>query len=113
MSYSNAVVFENLRSHAAAPGAGYVAFGAAFTNRVVELTFINNTNGDIVVSDDGINDKFYFPAGSFRVIDIRTNAPHDTDLTTPINEQWYIKDGTTASTTGNFYMEAISIRNLT
>ncbi len=114
MSYINTVVFETLRSHAAAPGGAYVTCGAAFTNRIVELAFINNTNGDIVVSDDDSVSagKFYLTAGSYRVIDIRTNATNLTDLTGPVNLQFYVKDGTTASTTGTFYIEAISVRDI-
>lgn len=113
MSYSNSVVFEAIRSKAAAPGATYVVCGAAYTNRIVELAFINNTNGDFVVSDDASVSagKFYLPAGSYRVIDIRANAANLTDLTGPINLQFYVKDGTTASTTGTFYIEAISVRS--
>lgn len=114
MAYSNAVVFEDLRSHAAAPGASYVTCGAAYTNRIVELAFINNTNGDIIVSDDNTVSagKFYLPAGSYRVIDIRANATNLTDLTGSLNTQFYVKNGSTASTTGTFYIEAISVRNL-
>ena len=114
MSYSNAVVFETIRSQAAAPGAAYVVCGAPYTNRIVELAFINNTNGDIIVSDDNTVSagKFYLPAGSYRVIDIRANATNLTDLTGSVNTQFYVKDGTVASTTGTFYMEAISVRNV-
>lgn len=114
MAYSNSVVFENLRSHAAAPGATYVACGSPYTNRIVELALINNTNGDIVVTDDAsvTAGKFYLTSGSYRVIDIRTNATIDTDLTAPVHLQFYVKDGTTASTTGNFYIEALSVRNV-
>jgi hypothetical protein len=114
MPYSNAVVFEDLRSHAAAPGATYVVCGAAYTNRIVEVAFINNTNGDIVVTDDASVSvgKFYLTAGSYRVVDIRTNSANLTDLTGSLHLQFYVKDGTTASTTGNFYIEAISVRTL-
>lgn len=111
MSYNNAVVIETLRSESTI-GAAYTAVGTAYTNRVVVVCFKNNTDGDVVISDDGVNDKFFFPAGSYNVWDVRTNAPNQTDLTLPINLQFYIKDGTTPSSSGTFYIEAMSVRAL-
>ncbi len=111
MAYSNVALMETVRSESTI-GATYTALGAAFTNRIVELVFKNNTNGDVWISDDGVNNKKFFPAGSYEVVDVRTNAPIDTDLTFPINYQLYIKDGPTPSTSGTFYVEALSIRNL-
>lgn len=111
MSYNNVAHFETLQSETVF-GATYTALGTPYTNRIVELCLVNNTNGDVVVSDDGVNDKFFFPAGSFRVIDVRTNATNQTDLTLPLNLQFYVKDGTTPSTTGSFYIEAMSVRAL-
>lgn len=111
MSYSNSVVYETIRSETVI-GAAYTAVGTAFTNRVVKVTFKNNTDGDVFISDDGTNNKKLFPAGSYEVEDMRTNAPNATDLTLPINLQYYIKDGPTPSTTGTFYIEAVSVRAL-
>lgn len=111
MSYSNAAVFDTLRSENVI-GATYTALGTAFTNRPVIVTFKNNTNGDVVISDDGVNDKLIFPAGSYTVYDVRTNSPQDTDLTLPVRLQFYVKDGPNPSTTGTFYLEAIIIREL-
>ncbi len=111
MSYNNVAVFETLRSETVIGGT-YTAVGTPYTQRIVELCLVNNTNGDVLISDDGVNDKFAFPAGSFRVIDVRTNATNQTDLTLPLNLQFYIKDGSTPSTTGTFYIEAMSVRAL-
>ena len=113
MSYNNKANFETLQSSAAAAiGASYAALGTPYTSRPVIITFKNNTNGDVIVSDDGVNDKLFFPAGSYTIYDIRTNSPNETDLTLPLNLQFYVKDGPTASTTGNFYIEAVTIRAL-
>ncbi len=109
MSYNNKAYFETLRSESTI-GATYTALGSAYTNRLVVVCFKNDTNGDVVISDDGVTDKLFFAAGSYTVYDIRTNAPNETDLTLPINLQFYIKDGTTPSTSGTFYIEAISIK---
>lgn len=113
MSYDNKAYFDTLRSAAVGSiGASYAAIGAAFTDRPVVLTFKNNTNGEVVVSSDGVNDNLIFPAGSYTVYDVRTNAPNATDLTFPIGTQFYVKDGGTVATTGTFYIEAIVIRVL-
>lgn len=112
MAYSNKAIFEELRSGTIF-GAAYAAFGSPYTNRVVVVTFKNNTDGDVVVSTDGVTDHKYFPAGSYEVVDVRTNAPNDTDLSLPIGLQFYVKDGVTPSTTGTFYIEAVSIEVLT
>lgn len=112
MAYSNRVFFEDLRSESTI-GATYTALGAPYTNRIVQFTVKNNTNGDVILSDDTSSTagKWFFPAGSYEVIDIRTNAPTDTDLTCPVNFQLYIKDGTTPSSSGTVYVSASSVRN--
>lgn len=110
MAYNDRAYFETLRSESTI-GAAYTALGSPYTNPIVVVTFKNNTNGDVVISDDGVNDKLVFPAGSYTVYDIRTNAPRDTNLTLPINLQFYIKDGATPSTSGTFYVEAVGLRN--
>src|ERR1051325_11304160 len=107
MWYTNRAYFDTLRSAAtAAIGATYATIGTAFTDRPVVIKFTNLTNGDVVVSTDGVNDMLFLPAGAFTLIDIRTNAPNETDLTLPVGTQFYVKDGTTPSTTGSFYIEA-------
>lgn len=110
MSYSNKAQFDTLRSHSAAPGATYVALGSAFAYRAVCVTIKNATNGDVLVTTNSAEDELVFPAGSYSVYDIRTNAPKDTDLTFPIGLQFYCKDGATPSTTGSIYVEAVVIK---
>jgi len=38
-------------------GASYVAVGDIFVNPVRLIVFTNNTDGDMLFSDDGVNDK--------------------------------------------------------
>lgn len=110
MSYLNRAKFEILKSAGTASiGASYATIGAPLTEPAVVITFKNQTNGDVVVSTDGTNDYLTFPANSYGVYDIRTNAPLTSDFMFPKGTQFYVKDGTTASTTGTFYIEAIII----
>ncbi len=109
MAYSNRAFFENLRSESTI-GATYTAVGAAYTNPLVVVCFKNNTDGDVLISTDGVNDMLVLPATSYSVYDIRTNSPNESDLMLPVNIQFYVKDGTTPSTTGSLYIEAVSVR---
>jgi hypothetical protein len=110
MSYQNRAKFEILKSAATGSiGAAYAAIGTPLSEPAVVLTFKNQTNGDVIVSTDGVNDYLTFPANSYGVYDIRTNSPLTSDFMFPKGTQFYVKDGATASTTGTFYIEAIII----
>lgn len=109
-NFRNRASFDTLRSAATgAIGASYATIGTAFTRRPVMICFKNQTNGDVVVSTDGVNDMLTFPGNSFTAYDVRTNSPSDCDLTFAVGTQFYVKDGTTASTTGTFYIEAVVV----
>lgn len=111
MGFIDRAEFDNLRSLGfAGIGGAYATIGTPLADRAVVLVFKNATNGDVVVSDDGVNDKLFLPANSFNVFDIRTNAPNNTNLIFPIGTQFYLKDGPTASTAGTFYIEVVIIR---
>lgn len=106
--YRNAAKFDTLRSATTAQiGATYAAVGAALTTPAVLLTFKNQTNGDVVISTDGVNDMLYIPSNSFNVFDVRTNAPTQSDYMFKEGTIFYAKDGTTLGTTGKFYIEAV------
>lgn len=110
MSTKNRASFETLKSAAhTAIGASYATLGTALSAPAVVLTFKNQTNGDVLVSTDGTNDKLIFPANSFGVYDIRTNSPVNTDLMFAEGTQFYVKDGSSAPASGTFYLEAVII----
>ncbi len=110
MVQKNSAQFDALRSLGfAAIGATYAAIGAALTKPAVVLTFKNNTNGDVLVSTNGSTDHLFLPPNSFNVFDIRTNAMNLTDFAFPIGTQFYLKDGPTVATSGNFYIEIVSV----
>lgn len=106
--------FDALRSAVpSAIGATYATIGTALPSEAVVLTFKNQTNGDVLVSTDGSTDNLALPANSFTVYDIRTNAPNNTDFMFRKGTQFFVKDGTTASTTGTFFIEAIIVTSVT
>lgn len=108
--FKNYASFDTLRSIAPASiGATYAAVGAALPSQAVCLVFKNATNGDVIISTDPTNSTgmLIFPANSYTSYDIRTNSPSVTDLMFAAGTVFYAKDGTTASTTGAFYIEAV------
>ena len=51
------------------------------------ILFQNFTNGDLMISDDGVNDKFPIASGSFILYDFTANA-------SGLNGGWYYAEGT-------------------
>ena len=98
--------FDTLRSTTTV-GTNYAAIGSPLTSPVLVVTFKNATNGDVIVSTDGTNDKLFMSANSYTVYDIRTNAPYETDFMFAVGTQFYIKDGPTVGTSGTFAIEAV------
>lgn len=90
-------------------GATYAAVGTVLANPAVVLTFINNTDGDVLVSTDATNDMLSLSASTFRVFDMRTNVPNLTNGMFAKGTQFYVKDGTTPSTTGSFNIEIVQV----
>lgn len=110
--FKNAASFDTLRSISAATlGASYAVVGAVLPSNAVCIAFKNITDGDVIVSTDSGNatGMLVFPANSFTVYDIRTNAPQNTDLLFPKGTQFWAKDGTTPSTTGSLYIEVVLV----
>lgn len=110
MVYFNRATFAPLKTTTPASiGATYAAIGTVLANPAVVLTFINNTNGDVVVSADGTNDHLKLSASTFRVFDIRTNSAELLNYMFAKGTQFYVKDGTTPSTTGDFTIEILQV----
>jgi hypothetical protein len=112
--FSNRAKFDTLRSVAAGSvTASYAALGTALGAPAVAVNFQNNTNGDVKVSLDGINDQLYLPANSYQVWDIRTNSPYLGDYLIPQGTVFYVKQGTVVPATGAFYIEVLLLTNAT
>jgi hypothetical protein len=66
--------FEPLRTIAFGDISGvYAPIGTPFDNPCRLLYIVNNTDVLLTFSDDGVNDKFVIPAGSYILIDIGSN----------------------------------------
>lgn len=103
---SQVVRVDGLRSLAAGSISGtYATVGTAFTHPMRLLKLINNTNGDLTISFDGVNDNDFVPAGGFTLYDLTTNKVQpDTTFVFQNGTQVFVK-GTPA--TGTFYVVAI------
>ena len=108
MSFAVALSFDKLRSLAFGSISGtYAAVGAkvAFAARMFRL--INNTDGDMLFSDDGTNDKLFCPANSFVLYDVTANRQSANNvLSLPAGIQFYVKQST-APTKGAVYVEIL------
>jgi len=101
-------ILDNLRSLASGGISGtYAPVGTAFPAAVRLICITNNTDGDMIFTDDGINDKLFIPKGSFKLFDIGSNRTNN-------NTTYVIRQGTqfsvkqsTAPTTGSVYIEVI------
>ena len=106
--YINAASFDTLRSVAfGSITASYVQVGAVLASSAVAVAFKNNTNAIILVSTDGINDMLVYPATSYGVYDIRTNAPNAIDYLLSSGTSFQVKYSGAAPTSGSFYIEAV------
>lgn len=114
MTYSNEAAFDNLRSISGASITGsYATIGSSLSLPGLVLTFKNQTDGDVLISTNTSNDKLAFPSNSFGVFDVRTNAPSSLNYMFAEGTQFYIKAGTSAPTSGTFYIEAVIAQKVT
>lgn len=99
---------DNLRSLAFGSISGtYAAVGTPFTSAVRLVCFTNNTDGDMLFSNDGVNDKLFIPKGSFKLFDVSSNRNNNNvNYVFRTGTQFYVKQST-APTTGSVYIEAL------
>ena len=84
----------------------YVGVGTAFSNSLRMFRLINNTDGDVFFSVDGINNHFFVPAGSFVLYDIAGNSGIQSNFRIQGNTQFQVKYATSPSK-NSVYVEAI------
>jgi hypothetical protein len=83
----NSVKNEAIREIASGTITGsYQIFGGIFTRDAFRVTITNNTNGDIYLSTDGIDDMMKMPSVSGRILDDKTN-----DMYRMKGTQFYIR----------------------
>ena len=105
---SQVVQAEVLQSTAeAAITASFTAVGSPFTAPIRIMTLVNNTDGDMIFSLDGVNSHFFVPKNSFRLYDFTTNRQ-------TVDQMFVIKEGTqvfvkysSSPSTGAVYVEGI------
>jgi hypothetical protein len=85
----------------------YAPVGPPFLFACRLICFTNNTDGDMFFSDDGINDKLFIAANSFKLFDITSNrAAAGSVWVFPVGKQFLVKQSTVA-TKGAVYIEVI------
>lgn len=104
----NAAQFDILRSLAFGSISGtYALIGTPLIYAANAIRITNNTDGDMFISDDGINNKLFVPATSFVLYDISSNKNFPSEiLKKSANTQFYVKQST-APTKGDVYVEVI------
>jgi hypothetical protein len=85
----------------------YAPLGSSFAHRVRLICITNNTDGDMFFSDDGVNNKLFVAASSFKLFDCTTNTLNtQKEWLFPIGTQFYVVQSTVA-TKGAVYLECL------
>jgi hypothetical protein len=108
MGNAQVVTIDSLRSLAFGSISGsYAAIGKSLTFPTRLICFTNNTDGDMFLSIDGLNDQLFIAAGSFKLFDLNTNRLNQQQLWVfAQGTQFYVKEST-APTKGAFYIECM------
>ena len=90
-------------------GAAYAPVGGALTHMTRMFRMINNTDGDMIFSDDGAAARWFLPAGSFVLYDLTSNShPNEGCMAYSEATQFYVKQST-APSKGAVYIECIHV----
>lgn len=102
---SQQLLFENVRTLAfGAIGAGYTMLGTALAHPARQFLLQNLTNGNLMFSTDGVNDKFPLASGVSWINDNTSNAVSGTGgFYLPEGTVLYVKQLGTAPTAGAVY----------
>ena len=108
MSYRNRAVIDTVRTLAfGAIGAAYAAVGAQIDEPIRLVYILNNTDQNLWLSDDGVNNKFLLPNRGFILLDLTANKVRDDGFFMPQNGYWYAKHAGVAPTVGGLYITLI------
>jgi len=103
---------ETLRSLAFGSISGsYAALGAALANPIIQLHISNDTDANMLISYDGVNDHEFIAANSFILLDIGSNKSVGEGLFLSKGDSVYVKQESGAPTSGNIYMSAYYASN--
>lgn len=107
MPFLPRIALDTLRSIAFGSISGtYAAVGTALTHPMRLMVITNNTDGDMFISDDGVNNKLFVAASSYKTYDISTNRDGGKNESSklPKGITMYVKQST-APTKGAVYIE--------
>lgn len=103
------VFFEQIKTLGfAGIGVAYAPVGAALTHEVRIVKIMNNTEGDMYFSLDGVTDHMFLGKGTFTLYDLQTNRQPKTDdkFVLAVGTIFYVKQ-VTAPVSGAVYIECI------
>lgn len=107
---SNVVRFDAVRSIALASiTASYLPVGIPFAHAMRVLHFINNTNGDMMVSFDGVTDNVPVLAEGFALYDLTSDEDTNETFRYQNGTQIYVRylSAPTTPADGAFYLVAV------
>ena len=85
----------------------YAAVGTPLVYSARILSFVNNTDGDMIFSTDGTTDQFFLPKNSYKIFDFCTNRlESDSHFVMAAGTQFYVKRSTTPMN-GSVYIESL------
>jgi hypothetical protein len=91
-SLGTRVAWEVLRTIDSSTFTGaYQAIGSPLLHNCYLVKIVNMSGVDIVISDDGVNDKDVVPAGGFFLYDECSNASREGGLSVHLGTQFYVK----------------------
>lgn len=109
MAFGTRVVFDSIRELAFGSITGtYAALGMPTSDSVRVITFQNQTNQQIYISFDGVNDHLRLAANSFKLFDLSSNKVRDDGLFLASGIQLYVKYVSTLGASGNVWAEVMS-----
>ena len=84
----------------------YTALGLPFAHAMRVVQFVNGTDGDMLISFDGITDNVIVLANGFALYDLTSDQDFNEKFRYQANTQLYIKYSS-APTTGSFYVVCV------
>lgn len=104
---SNIVRFDAVRSLGfASITSSYTALGGPFDHAMRVLHFINGTDGDVMISFDGVNDNIPILADTFSLYDLTSDQDSNEHFRYQKGSQLLVKY-LTAPTRGTIYVVAV------
>lgn len=82
--------------------------GTPLANPSRLVAFTNDTNGGMMISDDGTNDKYFLPPNSFKLFDLTSNRMSvENVFCYAAGTQFYVRYVSAPTTGSGFYMETL------